>query len=142
MTMTVPKLAIIAGTGDLPVRVIDACRRQGRPFFVLAFTGQTPPETVVDTPHEWVRLGAAGQALKLLRREQIEQLVLAGQIERPSLSELKPDLWVTLFLARVGMQIFDNDDGILGALVRELEEKEGFSVVDAEFLLAESTVSI
>jgi len=130
------KLGIIAGEGDLPARIIAACRDRGRPFFVLALEGRTAPEAVGDTPHAWVRLGAAGKALKLLRREKVEALVLAGPVSRPTLAELKPDLWAAKFLAKKGKQVFDDDDGLLGALIREMEETEGFRVVQAETLLA------
>lgn len=135
--MTLPKLGILAGAGDLPRRVVDACARSGRPFFLLAFKNQTSPETVGDdTPHEWVRLGAAGKALKLLRRNAVEDIVLAGPIDPPSLSELKPDLWATLFLARVGPSALNDSDGLLGAFIHELEEKEGFRVIDVDTVLA------
>lgn len=129
-----PKLGIIAGGGELPVRIIDACRAAGRPFFVLALEGQTPSETVAGTPHAWVRMGAGGKALGILRKANIEEVVLAGPVRRPSIAELKPDLWTAKFVARVGMKSL-GDDGILGALVRELEQKEGFRVVGAETLL-------
>ncbi len=133
---TASKLGIIAGEGDLPARIIAACRDCGRPFFVLALEGRTSPEAVGDTPHAWIRLGAAGKALKLLRRENVEELVLAGPVRRPSLAELKPDLWAVRFLARKGNRVFDDDDGLLGALVREMEETEGFRVLQPETLLA------
>lgn len=131
-----PKLGIIAGGGDLPVRIIDACRAEDREFFVVAIEGQTPAETVRETAHAWVRLGAPGSAVEHLRRAGVEELVLAGPVERPSLAELKPDLWAVRFLARAGAKAF-GDDGLLGALVRELEEKEGFRVVGADSLLPE-----
>ncbi|TVR98330.1 MAG: LpxI family protein [Rhodospirillales bacterium] len=129
-----PKLGIIAGAGDLPVRLIEACRASGRRFFVLALEGQTPEETVIGSPHAWVRMGAAGHALKLLRQAEVEEVVLAGRVRRPSLAELRPDLWATRFIARVGPKAI-GDDGILGVLLKELEEKEGFRVVGADSLL-------
>lgn len=131
-----PKLGIIAGGGDLPVRIIDACRAADRPFFVLALEGQTPPETVADTPHAWVRMGAGGKALSALRKAEVEEIVLAGPVRRPTIAELKPDLWTAKFIAKVGVKSL-GDDGILGALVRELEQKEGFRVVGAESLMPE-----
>ncbi len=129
-----PKLGVLAGGGDLPVRIIEACRRTGRPYFVVAFEGQTPAGTVAGTPHSWVRLGAPGKALKLLREQRVEELVLAGSVRRPSVAEVRPDLWAAKFLAKVGSKAL-GDDGLLQALVRELEEKEGFRVVGAETLL-------
>lgn len=112
--------------------------RPKRPsLFVLAFTGQTSPETVGDdTPHAWVSLGAAGKALKTLRSNDVEDLVLAGPIDRPSLSDLKPDLWATMFLARVGPSVLSDSDGLLGAFIHELEKNEGFRVIDVDAVLA------
>jgi hypothetical protein len=129
-----PKLGIIAGGGDLPRRVIEACRSRGRPYFVLGFEGQTPAETLEGSPHAIVRLGAAGKALKLLKQEEVEEVVLAGPVRRPSLAELRPDLWTARFLARVGTKAL-GDDGILALIVRELEQKEGLRVVGADDLL-------
>jgi hypothetical protein len=129
-----PKLGIIAGGGNLPRRIIATCRAEGRPFFVLAFRGHTPPESVEGVPHEWIRLGAGGTGLKILRREGVEELVLAGAVRRPSLAELKPDLWTAKFLARVGPMAL-GDDGLLGAVVRQLETGEGFRVIGAESLV-------
>lgn len=129
-----PKLGILAGGGDLPLRIVRACQASGRPFFVVAFEGQTPAEIVEGVPHAWARLGAAGTTLKLLREAGVEEVVLAGPVRRPSLAELKPDLWTARFIARVGVKAL-GDDGILGVVIRELEEKEGFRVVGADSLL-------
>ena len=61
------KLGVLAGGGQLPARVIAACRRQGRPYFVIAFRGFTEPATVDSTPHAWVPLEKVGSVLRHLR---------------------------------------------------------------------------
>ncbi len=35
------KLGIVAGGGELPARLVEVCRANGREIFVLAFEGQT-----------------------------------------------------------------------------------------------------
>ncbi len=129
-----PKLGILAGGGELPLQIIEACRQTGRPHFVLAFEGQTPENTVDGTEHAWIRMGAAGKAIKILKKAGVEELVLAGPVRRPSFSELKPDLWAAKFIARVGVKSL-GDDGLLGAIIEELERKEGFRVVGAHDVL-------
>ncbi len=136
-----PKLGIVAGAGDLPVRIIQACRETGRPFHVIAIEDQTPATTVADVPHTWLPLSAAGKAVKTFRREGVEELVMAGDIRRPSLSELKPDLWTARFLARAGAGGL-GDDGLLSALIKELEEREGFRVVGVDSLLPGATAEV
>ncbi len=131
-----PKLGILAGSGDLPRRIIAACVADLRPYFVIAFEGQTDPETVANSPHAWIRLGAAGKTVRKLHDESVEHVVMAGGIRRPSMAALRPDWWAARFLARTGA-LGLGDDGLLSAIVRELEEKEGFRFVGVNELIPE-----
>jgi len=135
------KLGILAGGGTLPRKLIEACRRQGRPYFVIAFDGQTAPETVEaadgeSISHAWVRLGAAGKTIETLRGAGVRDLVLAGGINRPSMTSVMPDAWGMKFLARTGAGGL-GDDGFLSALIRALETEEEFHVVGVHTLLPE-----
>lgn len=125
--MTARTLAILAGGGTLPARIAAAVRGQGRDVFVIAFDGHTDPATVAGLPHLWSRFGAAGTIIRRLHDEGVGEVVFAGPVKRPSFTELLPDWWTTRFLARVGTRAL-GDDGLLRAVVRELEE-EGFRVV-------------
>ncbi len=129
-----PKLGILAGGGDLPGRIIDACRETGRAFFVIAFEDQTDPGTVAGVDHAWVRLGAAGRAVRHLHDAGVKDLVMAGAIRRPAFAALRPDGWTARFFAKKGAAML-GDDGLLSALVDELEKGEGFRVVGPETLL-------
>jgi UDP-2,3-diacylglucosamine hydrolase len=127
------KLGILAGAGELPARIIEACRTQSRPFFVVAFTGSADPALVAELPHAWVRLGAAAEFLRHLRENGVDELVMAGAVRRPTLAALRPDWRAAKFLARVGLAAF-GDDGLLRALIKELEA-EGFRVVGVDSIL-------
>ena len=48
-------LGIIAGSGVLPRRLIEACRANGRGAFVLALTGHADADLVEGGPHGWCR---------------------------------------------------------------------------------------
>ncbi|CCQ73975.1 LpxI family protein [Magnetospira sp. QH-2] len=127
-------LGIVAGRGDLPARLIDACRSKNRPFFVLALQDQADPETVAgDVPHAWIRLGGAGGGIKKLHEAGVSDLVMAGGVTRPSLGALRPDMWSARFIAKVGWKSL-GDDGLLSALIAEIE-KEGFKVVGIDDIL-------
>jgi DUF1009 family protein len=126
-------LGIIAGSGALPRRLVQNCRAAGRPVFVLALQGEADEATVADVPHAWCRIGAAAKALDLLRANSVKDLVLAGGVRRTSLSALLPDWRAAKFFARVGYRAL-GDDGLLSAIVKELE-REGFLVVGADDIL-------
>lgn len=129
MGENLPKLGILAGGDELPGRIIRACQLTGRPFFILAFRGQTDPETVAGAPHLWVRLGAVGEIIDALKAEKVEEIVLVGAIRRPSAAELRPDWRGTKILAKAGLAML-GDDGLLRVIAAELES-EGFHVIGA-----------
>ncbi|HXQ54065.1 MAG TPA: UDP-2,3-diacylglucosamine diphosphatase LpxI [Stellaceae bacterium] len=130
------RLGILAGAGELPLRVIEAARALSRPVFVLAFEGIADPAVVAGSAHAWVRLGAAGEGMRLLREAGVEELVMAGSVRRPSIAGLRPDWRAAKFFARVGLKAL-GDDGLLGAVIKELEG-EGFRIVSLESLLPQT----
>ena len=131
-----PRLGILAGGGDLPVKVAESTSAAGREVYVVAFKGQTDPRTVAGREHLWSRIGAAGEIIEYLRRNDISEIVLAGAIRRPGVLDIRPDARAARFLAKVGRKAFGGDDSLLSALVRALEEEEGFRVLGIQELLA------
>ncbi|MFZ4125496.1 MAG: LpxI family protein, partial [Rickettsiales bacterium] len=128
-----PKLGIIAGMGELPRAIIEACEATGREFYVLAIEEATEEETVIRAhgQYTWIRLGAIGKALDLLRKQGVEELVMAGRVNRPKLSAIRPDLKATKLLAKLGSNLFTGDNKVLSSIVEFLEE-EGFKIIGAE----------
>ena len=57
-----------------------------------------------------------------------------GKIPRPSVVDLMSDVRSAKFMAKVGTRIL-GDDSILSAVVKELEEIEGFKIVAPETIL-------
>ena len=122
-----PKLGIVAGGTALPGLLARSAVEGGREVFIVALQGQAEPDVVETFDHAWVRMGAAGKALEHLRREGVEEIVLAGPVTRPTLGELVPDGRALSFLATGAFS--KGDDGLLSAIVRLLEKEEGFRVI-------------
>jgi DUF1009 family protein len=133
--MAGPKLGIIAGGGELPARLVAACRAEGRDVFVLAITSHAVPEPLKDVPHAWIRLGEAGSGISLLTQNGVEELVMAGPVRRPSLRDLRPDWRTARFFARLGLRAL-GDNSLLKAVVAELES-EGFRIVGVHSILSD-----
>lgn len=128
------KLAIIAGGGSLPRRLIEAAAARGTEVLVIGLKDHVDAETLAAAPASAVLpLGAAGKALELLRQNGIRDLVFAGRVRRPSLRELKPDWWGVRFFAKVGFKSL-GDDGLLRAIVKAVEN-EGFRVLGVHEVL-------
>ncbi|MBM3516483.1 MAG: LpxI family protein, partial [Alphaproteobacteria bacterium] len=131
-----PKLGILAGGGDLPGKLIDACIAAARPMFVIAFEGEADPTAIGATPHAWVGLAAVGKTLSLLREQGCEEVVLAGAVRRPSLANVRPDWRGAQLLVKLAGLRSAGDDQLLSVVVSELES-EGFRVVGADAVLAD-----
>lgn len=131
-------LGIIAGRGELPRVLIEACQQSDRPYFVLALedTADDATAMLAGTHHAWVRLGAIGKALDLCRKHHIRELVMAGHVARPRLANLRPDMKGAKLLARISTQLLSGDNELLTSIVAFLEE-EGFRVVGAEEVVKE-----
>lgn len=130
------KLGIVAGGGTLPARLIEACRGQGREVYVVALEGHTDPAVVEGVDHTWIRLGAASLGAEAFHEAGVRELVMAGPVKRPSLRELRPDIRVARFLAKVGRRRALGDDSLLRAIVGALEE-DGFSVIGIDDVLGD-----
>ena len=123
------RLGILAGGGELPALLMQACRRRSWDFYVLALSGHADPAKIGDVPHDWVRLGQLGRAWRLLKEKQVDRIVFCGKVERPRLSELLIDWRTALFLARIGGRLI-SDNRLMEAIVREFES-QGFGVIGA-----------
>lgn len=125
------KLGILAGRGELPMRLAETCREAGREVFVLAFNGETDPAGIDGFPHAWVDLPAVGRAIEKLKAAGVEELVLIGPVGVPDFKSLKPDWRGAKLLPRIIKAARSGDDAIMKVVVAELEG-EGFRVVGAE----------
>ena len=131
--MTSVPLAIIAGRGELPEKIINSCQESKRPFVVLAIQDQTDPGLVKDVTHQWMKFGEMEGPLSFLKAHGVQDLVFAGGLTRPSLRSLTLDKTAAKWLAKIGLKAF-GDDGLLSGIL-DLLEKEGFSVVGVQSIL-------
>ncbi len=129
------KIGILAGGGELPRLLVSACRARGREVFVLGIEGHADPDAFADVSHAQVRMGAMGEAFRLLKDAGVGDVVFAGTIRRPSLANLRPDARGTLFLARIGGKAL-GDDGLLRAVAVEFE-REGLRLLGAHQVLSD-----
>jgi DUF1009 family protein len=128
------RIGIIAGRGDLVKCLLEACIAQAKPYFVLAFDGQTDPALIQNHPHQWVDLAKAGRVVEIFKQQDVTEVVMAGQFVRPtSWSQLRPDLKGTKLLMKIAGRPM-GDDGLFRVLVTFLED-EGFKVVSAESVI-------
>ena len=120
-------IALVAGRGILPATLVDVFRSQNRPFVILAFNDQVDPAFVSGTSHIWLSFGEIGKALNYMKMNGVKDIVMAGTMTRPRMSDIHPD-WVGVkWMAKIGVRSI-GDDGFLRAIIGMLEE-QGYRVV-------------
>jgi UDP-2,3-diacylglucosamine hydrolase len=125
--------AIIAGNGHFPFLVLEAARDQGIDPLVFAIREEASPELAsLAAAVHWLSLGEITKLLELLNKEQVKQVVLAGQVKHKQLySSIPPDALVSRALE--GMER-KNTDALIGAFVQMLEGL-GIQVLDSTLFL-------
>ncbi len=127
-------LGLVAGRGDLPRALVRAASEQKRPLYIIGFDGQTDADLMQDIPHLWLKLGEVGKALTYFKSNGVLEVVMAGHMTRPSLTQLKPDWEGAKWLAKLGTKAF-GDDNLLKSIV-QMVEAEGLRVVGPDDILS------
>lgn len=128
-------IALLAGKGNLPRTLLHVFQKQKRPFVILAFKGQTETNLVKNLPHIWLHFGEAGKALRYFKENHIQEIVMAGAISRPTMSEIRPDWEGVKWLAKIGSKAL-GDDNLLKLIIGMIEEK-GYKILGPDDILAD-----
>ncbi|OJW53455.1 MAG: hypothetical protein BGO67_01785 [Alphaproteobacteria bacterium 41-28] len=128
-------IALFAGRGDLPRSLINVFQSQKRPFIVMAFRGQTEEKLVEGIPHIWLYFGEVGKAIRYMEENHIREIVMAGAISRPAMSEVRPDWEGIKWLTKIGPHAL-GDDNLLKRVIKMIEER-GYQVVGPDDILVD-----
>lgn len=123
-------LGIIAGSGNLPVRVAQSASHQGRDVYIIRIKGFEERE-LDDYPGEVVGIGQVAKQIKLLKSAKCKDIVFAGIIRRPDFHNIKLDLGGIKILPEVLKFAKSGDDALMSLMIRVFEA-EGFRVIGAE----------
>ncbi|MBY8975811.1 UDP-2,3-diacylglucosamine diphosphatase LpxI [Rhodobacteraceae bacterium NNCM2] len=133
------KLAIIAGSGDLPRLIAEDRKRKGAPYLIVSFDSDIPA-WAREHPHQLQMFEKPGRLFRDLRKAGVKELVFAGGTQRPKLRPWLFDAGALKVGARVLRLLRQGDDALLTGLAGLFEE-EGFRMRGADELLPEIGVS-
>jgi DUF1009 family protein len=123
-------LAIICGGGTFPLAVADAAARNGRRVVLFPLKGWADASTIARYPHHWVGLAQFGRFCRFSRQEGCRDVVIIGNVIRPTPRQLRPDLGTLRLLPRIVRLFRGGDDHLLSGIGRIFEEY-GFRLVGA-----------
>lgn len=127
------KLGLIAGGGDLPIRIVEACRAQGRPVFVIRLKGYAE-DALQSADGVDLALGEFGKCLDALRKARCRSVCLAGKVNRPDFSSFKVDFKGMTVLPGIVSAAKQGDDALLRQVLKVFGDA-GFAVEGADDIL-------
>lgn len=121
-----PTLGIIAGGGNFPVTVALTAKERGYNVIGIGFLSDTDSSFPSHCDaFSWLRLGQLGKMLSFLKRHHVDEVVMAGPINKPRALDLRPDWRAARLLLNLHTK---GDDILLRAVTTEIE-REGMKVV-------------
>ncbi len=137
MTFSDPidKLAIIAGGGDMPVKMARAALSQNIAPHILAFVGEAEQD-IEAFPHDWIKWGEVGKIFNVLAQHNIKNILIIGSVTRPELDQVRLDFGAVKLLPAIAKLMTQGDDGLLAGIVRIFENK-GFRVLGVQDIAPE-----
>lgn len=132
------KVAVVAGSGRLPVDVAQGLAAQGHAPLVVMIRGETDHRQAFSTfESEEINLGEFASSMPRLKRRGVTHMVLAGGIgRRPAWREIRVSLTLLRHLPRALAAFARGDDGLLSILIGCIE-REGVRVVGAHEIVPE-----
>ena len=124
----VQKIAVLAGGGWLPTAVVEKCVEEGQDVHVVTFKNQPQPELQGFDNQIEFPLGAVSKILGFLKKNEVQKVVLAGYLSKPSVFDLRLD---TKALALMNSFQGRGDNALLEGVCQFLES-EGLSVVSVQ----------
>ncbi|HTV69187.1 MAG TPA: UDP-2,3-diacylglucosamine diphosphatase LpxI [Rhizobiaceae bacterium] len=114
------RVALIAGSGRLPVEVAEALAKQGKAPFVILVEGEaSETSTLRGYANTTMAMEDVGRLQSVFRQNNITHAVLAGGISRrPKLWHFKPRLGLIRVIPSVVAGLAGGDNRLLATLVR------------------------
>jgi len=121
-------VGIVAGGGSLPREIAEHVQASGDTVHIVALRGESDTD-LSGLPVTYVGWAQIGGMLRALRNAGVTELVIAGAVRRPDLTQIRPDAGFFLNLPAVARIVASGgDDSVLSRVVRFFES-QGFKVV-------------
>lgn len=121
-------IAVVAGSGALPRRIIRKLQDLKSDFVVVSIKGFGPSE------FPGFEIGQIGEILEYLKTRNVTDVVFCGGVKRPSIFSLNLDSVGKRWLRRLGVRAFLGDDALLKG-VKLLLSEEGLRTMSPQDII-------
>ena len=126
-------LAIVAGSGDLPMKIVEYCKKHHLDFRIIHFEG-VELNWLDDLPVLTAKYEKPNSLFASLKEMGCNQVVFAGAMKRPKLNPLKFDSKFLKIASKLLPALKSGDDSTL-KIIANIFEKEGLEILSANQIL-------
>ena len=120
------KLGVVAGGGELPIAIAKAYAKPSE-VYVVALKNYADIESFTGFNTSEFNIGNIGKILKYFESNGVKNLVIAGIVKRPNLSDLSVDMKGAILLSKIIATKFLGDDALLKIMANYIES-HGFAI--------------
>lgn len=121
-------ISIIAGSGDLPFRIIEKLNNLDMDYNVVSLVGFGPEN------YPQFKIGEIGKILDFIKSKETTDVIFCGNVKRPSVFSLGLDYIGRKWLKTLGIKAFLGDNTLLKG-IKDLLKKEGLNVLSPQSIL-------
>src|SRR5437868_10249756 len=127
------RYGMIAGNGRFPLLALETARKLGDEVVAIGIRDEASPDIEkLAAGCYWISIGELSRLIEILKKEQIHQVIMAGQVKHVSIfSSIRPDLRLFKLLGSLKEK---NTDALIGGVAKVLED-EGIHLADSTLLL-------
>ena len=127
------RYGMIAGNGRFPLLALQTASREGHDVVVVAIENEAAPEIATIAPSlHWINIGQLGKLIDILKRENVSEVMMTGQVKHVSIfSSITPDWRLLKLLTSLKEK---NTAALIGGVQKILHD-EGIELVDSTRLL-------
>ena len=130
-------IGLFFGSTDFPKIILDKIKKKKKRYFIIDLTRSNSFKK--DKNSHNISIGKFGQILKLINERKCKNVLFAGKIDKPKLSNLKLDLKGIYYLPRIIKAFKLGDAAILKELIKILKENK-VEVIKSNFFNPELTL--
>lgn len=136
----IDRLGIIAGSGNLPLSIIEECKKRKIEPFVIIMKEFANEADYKSLKYITAQFGDIGKSIAFFKKNKVKKIVFAGAVKKPDLKTIWPDLKGFFLLMQLLKSKVFGDDTILQTTIKFLE-KEGFTIVPVDSIISDIKIS-
>jgi UDP-2,3-diacylglucosamine hydrolase len=131
-------IGLFLGNTDFPKLILDKLKKQKKKYFIIDLTKNNKFKRNKNS--YFINIGKFGQILKLIKEKRCKNVLFAGKIDKPKISNLKLDIKGIYYIPRIIRSSKLGDAAILKELIKILSENK-IKVISSNFFNPELTLS-